>query len=144
MATFYDVKNVKVQVITSDEEVYDIEARHGDGIKDDPSSESSSETIGSTGEKVVNIVPDESTGMTINLLYGSQEDKIFESLYSKFKSNRNDFSFDMVVRDDNIGETVKYTKGSFKKRKSHEWGNETGTNARSWELSFEKKLSDRD
>lgn len=144
MSIHYDVKNISVQITTSDGEIYDIETRHSEGLGDDPAGETTSEVTSNTGEKVYNVTPDEGTTFTLSLLYGSQEDKIMEFLYKKYKSRKGTFFFNAIVRDENIGQTVRYTTGSFTKRTAHKWGNTSGTDAKVWELKFEKKNVDND
>ena len=55
----YNVDNVKI-VLTAAGIPYAITCRHEDGFEDDPNTESSSSTIASCGQKVVNVSVDES------------------------------------------------------------------------------------
>lgn len=144
MARQYDVKRVSAIISTTDGETYDITERHEEGIKDSPASEKSSEAIASNGVRVVNITPDDSTEVEISLMYGSAEQKIFERLYAKWKARTGEYLLTLVVRDENNKETTRYENGVFEQRSTHEWGHETGTNARTWKLKFERVSVDFD
>ncbi len=136
----YNVKLVSV-AMTFGGVPFEINCRHEDGIEDEMSSESSSQTIGSCGQIVYNKLPDESTAVTINLLYGSSEDKKLQQAYTIWKSSKpGEYLINMAVTDENIGETVLYTNMSFSKAKNHAWKNESGTEAQQWEFKAEKKL----
>lgn len=144
MSRQYDVKAVSVQVSTSDGEIFDFETRHEGGVEDSPENENSSETIASTGEKVYNVIPNNSLGVTLHLLYGSQEDKIMETLYAKWQGRKGDYFLSIVIRDNNIKETVEYQDCVFSKRKAHKWSNESGTDSRDWELKAVRKIVNYD
>lgn len=135
----YDVKMVDV-AITFGGVPFELKCRHEDGIEDEMSSEASSQTIGSCGQIVYNKLPDDSTVVTINLLYGSSEDKKMQEAYQIFKASKmGDYLINMAVTDANIGETVLYTNMSFSKAKNHAWKNESGTEAQKWEFKAERK-----
>lgn len=135
----YNVKEVHVAMVFGGVP-FNIKCRHEDGVEDDPSGEASSQTIGSCGQIVYNKLPDESTQVTINLLYGSTEDKQMEVAYAIWKTAKmGEYAINMSVTDENIGETVLYSNMSFSKRKKHTWKNESGTEAQSWEFKAEKK-----
>ncbi|BBM53354.1 hypothetical protein JMUB3935_2341 [Leptotrichia trevisanii] len=134
----YNVNNVKI-VLTAAGIPYSIDCRHEDGFEDDPSSESSSSTIASCGQKVVNVSVDESTAITMNMLYGSEEHRLMERLHKLWKANKGLFPMFIVLTDLNVNETYIYNSVSFKKKAGLKYANESGTEARTWEFDAESR-----
>lgn len=130
----YNVDNISI-VITSPLGIYAVSCRHEDGFKSSPSSESSSQTVGSCGQKVVNVLPDGTVDITLSLLYGSDERKTMWTLYNAWKANRGVFPMSITTTDNNTGETFHYPGVSFKKRPDTEFGNESGSTATTWEFT---------
>lgn len=134
----YNVDNVKI-VLTAAGIPYAITCRHEDGFEDDPNTESSSSTIASCGQKVVNVSVDESVSITLSLLYGSEEHRIMERLHKLWKANKGPFPMFMVITDTNTNETYIYNGVSFKKKAALKYANESGTEARAWEFEAESR-----
>ena len=134
----YNVDNVKI-VLTAAGIPYAITCRHEDGFKDDPNAESSSSTIASCGQKVVNVSVDESVSITLSLLYGSSEHRTMERLHKLWKASKGIFPMFMVITDTNTNETYIYNGVSFKKKAALEYANESGTEARAWEFEAESR-----
>lgn len=138
MSRQYNVKNVHI-AFTTPLGIYQIKCRHEDGFEDDPSSESSSETIGSCGKKVYNVLPDGSVDIKLNLLYGSSENTTMWLLYEAWKGAKSEFPMSIAVTDENAKESFFYPNVSFKKRPSTKFSHESGTEATTWELKAEDK-----
>ena len=134
----YNVDNVKI-VLTAAGIPYAITCRHEDGFEDDPNAESSSSTIASCGQKVVNVSVDESLSITLSLLYGSSEHRTMERLHKLWKANKGLFPMFMVITDTNTNETYIYNGVSFKKKAALKYANESGTEARAWEVEAESR-----
>ena len=139
MSIQYNVDNVSI-ILMALGVPYNIKCRHEDGFGDDPSSEASSETIGSCGKKVVNVLPDGSVDITLSLLYGTSEVPILWGLYNAWKAAKGEFPMSITVNDGNTGELYQYTNVSFKKAPGNKFGNETGSESITWEFKAEKKI----
>lgn len=139
MSTLYDVKKVSI-ILMALGVPYNIDCRHEDGFADDPSSEASSETIGSCGKKVTNVLPDDSVDITLSLLYGSASVPVLWAIYEAWKAARGNFPMSITVNDGNTGEIYQYTNVSFKKRPGNKFAHESGTEAITWEFKAEQKI----
>ena len=117
----YNVKKVQA-AITFGGIPFVFDCRHEDGIEDEMSSESSSQTVGSCGQIVYNKMPDESVKVTLNLLYGTTEDKQMQIASDIWKAlPKGAYLINMAVTDEHIGETVLYVDMAFSKAKNHKW-----------------------
>ena len=134
----YNVDNVKI-ILTAAGIPYAITCRHEDGFEDDPNTESSSSTIASCGQKVVNVSVDESTSIEMNMLYGSEEHRLMERLHKLWKLNKGLFLMFIVLTDLNVNETYIYNNVSLKKKAGLNFANESGTEARTWEFEAESR-----
>ena len=134
----YNVDNVKI-ILTAAGIPYAITCRHEDGFEDEPNEESSSSTIASCGQKVVNVSVNESVSITLSLLYGSDEHRTMERLHKLWKANKGLFPMFMVITDTNTNETYIYNSVSFKKKAGLKFANESGTEARVWEFEAESR-----
>ncbi len=139
MAKQYNVDNVQI-VLMAGGIPYILKCRHEDGFEDDPNTESASSTIGSCGQKVVNVSVDNSVNITISFLYGSSEHKTMEMIYQLWQASKGVFPMMITVTDPNTGESYIYNNVSFKKKASLKFGNETGTEARAWEFEAENRV----
>lgn len=138
MGKQYNVDNVNV-IITSPLGIFAIKCRHEDGFGASPSSEASSETVGSCGQKVTNVLPDGTVEIKIALLYGTEERKTMRALYAAWKASKGEFPMSVTVTDNNTKETYHYPGVSFKKRPDTNFANESGTEATTWELKAENE-----
>ena len=138
MAKQYNVDNIKI-ILMAGGIPYEIRCRHEDGFKDEPTAESSSETYGSCGQKVVNVLPNRSVDITIGLLYGSEEIKTMWNIYNLWQANKGLFPMNITVTDSNTQESFHYPNVSFKKKPGNEFANESGKNAITWEFTAEDK-----
>lgn len=138
MSIQYNVNNIVI-ILMAAGVPYPIKCRHEDGFGDDPSSESSSETIGSCGKKVINVLPDGTVDITLSLLYGTSEVSVMWGIYKAWKAAKGEFPMSVTVNDGNTGEIYQYTNVSFKKAPGSKFAHESGSEAITWELKAEKK-----